>query len=345
MSKKPSAPRSVAPGIRAPIPATVIAGFLGAGKTTLLNHLLAHAQGRRLAVLVNDFGDVDIDTELIAARDARSMTLKGGCVCCTIRDDLIGVLMELGGWPEPPDAVVIEASGISDPEGIVELMGLGSFDPPVPLHGVVTLADAERVRDDAEDWGGRALIRQLQAADLVVLNKTDLVGAAALAETRAWLEEVIPGVRVLDATRGRVAPEVVLDMDVAEPPEAGADHGGAVLPPGGPGDRALDDAGAGASVHGFATWAFTADRPFDRGALLAAAAALPTRVVRGKGIVIVADDPARRSVLQVVGRRVTLTPGEPWGDGPPTSRLALIGAANSIDPAGLSALFEAALLT
>jgi G3E family GTPase len=315
-----------APGARAPIPATVIAGFLGAGKTTLLNHLLAHSAGRRLAVLVNDFGDVDIDAELVASRGARSIALEGGCVCCTIRDDLIGVLMELGDWPEPPHAVVIEASGISDPGNIAELMGLGSFDPQVPLHAIVTVADAERVRDDAGDWGGRAVMKQLAAADLIVLNKTDLVDPAARAATRAWLDEQVPGSRLVEAVRAAVPLEMVLDLetDMRMPPT-----------------REAADAAGG--THGFDTWTFTSERPFDRDALLAAVAALPAGVVRAKGAVLVADDPARRSVLQVVGKRVALTAGETRDASVPASRVAVIGATGSVDQAALLALFEGAL--
>ena len=325
------------PRPHAPIPATVIAGFLGAGKTTLLNHLLAHAQGRRLAVLVNDFGDVDIDNELITNRGARSIALAGGCVCCTVRDDLIGVLMELGSWPETPDAVVIEASGISDPANIAELMGLASFDPPVPLHAIVTVADAERVRDDAEDWGGRALMKQLAAADLVILNKADLVGEQALRDTGAWLEDKVPGVRVIETARGRVAPGIILDLEVAGPAGAG---------PGAPEHAGVDAGAPGHATghtHGFATWTFTSERPFDRESLLAALAALPAGIVRAKGLVFVADDPSRQAILQVVGRRVALTRGEPRGAPVRVSRLAVIGAADRIDPDGLLELFEAAL--
>ena len=334
-----------------PIPATIVSGFLGAGKTTVLNHLLRSPLGIRLGVLVNDFGDVDIDAELVARSGTAPIALPNGCICCTIRDDLIGVLSGIGDWPERPDHLVVEASGISDPEALADLFGLPSYDPPVPLFAVVTVVDAELVREQAADWGGRVLLKQLAAADLVVLNKVDLASEEALSATRAWIEESVPGARIVEAVRGEVPPEVLL----ADTPERRDERGprgtgepsrepGPASPaPSAQAKRSAPHDPRAAAAHGYETASFESDRPFSRSALEAAVSGLPTTVVRAKGVLFMDDTPERRAVLQVVGRRVTIEPGEPWGDAPPRSRIALIGPSGRIDADLLLQGFERAL--
>ncbi len=129
-------------------PLTIVGGFLGAGKTTLVNHLLRHADGRRLAVLVNDFGAVNIDAALIAGRAGDVVRLTNGCLCCSIGDSFVDALIAVMRGPVLPDHVVIEASGVADPGRVAELAYL---DPAFSLHGVVVLADAERVAPLSRD--------------------------------------------------------------------------------------------------------------------------------------------------------------------------------------------------
>lgn len=168
----------------APIPVTVVAGYLGSGKTTLLNQVLRQADGRRIAVLVNDFGEVGIDDELIAAADGDTITLTNGCVCCRIGSDLMTALWSVRDREVPPDRVVIEASGIADPAPIAHHALTPGFD----LDGVVVLLDAETVRRrERHPIVGRTIRRQLAGADVLVLNKIDLVSAAHSAiSTRGW---------------------------------------------------------------------------------------------------------------------------------------------------------------
>ena len=166
----------------------MIGGFLGAGKTTLLNRWLRDAGGQRLAVLVNDFGALNIDAELIAANTGETIALSNGCVCCQIGDDLSGALIQVLEAPERFDAVVIEASGVSDPWRIAQL---GRADPGLALDGVIVLVDASVAR---AQWRDPLLTdtveRQLKAADLIVVNKTELVDDGERAALRAWIEAV-----------------------------------------------------------------------------------------------------------------------------------------------------------
>jgi G3E family GTPase len=178
------------------IPFTVIGGFLGAGKTTLLNQLLRDAGERRLAVLVNDFGALNIDAALVQARAGAMVRLENGCVCCSVGGDFIAALALLRDGPDPPEHVVVEASGVADPGAIVVLGDM----PGYRRDAAVVVADAETVRARAEHEATRhQVIGQLRAADLLVLNKTDLVSRAALEATRAWLRAGRP----LDGDRRR----------------------------------------------------------------------------------------------------------------------------------------------
>ena len=170
------------------LPLTVIGGFLGAGKTTLLNHWLKGAQGARLAVLVNDFGAINIDAELIASADGDTMALTNGCVCCQIGDDLSAALIRVLESEVPFDAVVVEASGVSDPWRIAQI---GRADPGMSLDGVIVLVDAGSVLMHTRDpMLCDTLERQLRAADLIVLNQTDRASASDKRAIRQWITQV-----------------------------------------------------------------------------------------------------------------------------------------------------------
>ena len=158
---------------------TVIGGFLGAGKTTLLNSWLRAAQGERIAVLVNDFGELNIDAELITSVNGNAIALSNGCVCCQIGDDLSRALMQVMSSNVPFDAIVVEASGVSDPWRIAQL---ALAEPVLSLGGVIVLVDAAALLGHlADPLLTDTMERQLQAADLIIVNKTDLVSADALA--------------------------------------------------------------------------------------------------------------------------------------------------------------------
>ena len=157
-----------------PIPATVIGGYLGAGKTTLVNHLLRTANGLRLAVLVNEFGALPIDDDLIIAREDNLISLAGGCVC-SFGSDLMAALMDLSQISPPPERVLIEASGVAMPGAIAASVDLLTA---YAVDGVLVLADSETVRTRADDlFMGDTIRRQLGEADLILLSKCDVPAA------------------------------------------------------------------------------------------------------------------------------------------------------------------------
>jgi cobalamin biosynthesis protein CobW len=226
----------------AKIPATVITGFLGAGKTTLVRHLLAHAGGRRLAVIVNEFGALGIDGEVLRACEVPGCTeediveLANGCLCCTVADEFLPTMQALLDRPCPPEHILIETSGLALPKPLLKAFAWPAVRSRVTVDGVIAVVDAPavaegRFADDpravaAQRAGDAAVahdnplaevfLDQIQAADLIVLNKTDLLGVDAAEVLRADITARIPrAVKVLPAREGRLDPAVVLGLAAA----------------------------------------------------------------------------------------------------------------------------------
>jgi G3E family GTPase len=284
------------------IPVTVIGGYLGSGKTTLLNQMLRQSAGRRIAVLVNDFGDIGIDGDLIAAADGDTITLTNGCVCCMIGSDLMTALWSIRDRAEPPDHVIIEASGIADPAPISHHALTPGFD----LDGVVVLLDAETVRRrERHPVVGRTIRRQLAAADVLVLNKIDVVSAAQLDELDEWLARSAPGVPVLHARDGDVPVSMLVDFSHDETPAAELLHH----------ERDYD------------TVSVTLQQPVGRAVLERFLDELPAGVMRVKGIVQLVESPDRRTIVHRVATRRTITTEGPWRDGE-SGRLVVIALAD-----------------
>src|ERR1700760_4972138 len=182
-----------------PVPVLLVTGFLGAGKTTVVNHLLAHADGRRIAAVVNDFGAINIDAELIAGAADGVVSLSNGCICCTLEGDLLRTLATLLRRDPRPEFIVIETSGIADPADIVRNL----MDPVIwkeaPLETVLCVVDATQSAAALDD----ALLRsQLRAADVVALSKVDLADAAARTAIRDAVRAVRPAAVIVDALNG-----------------------------------------------------------------------------------------------------------------------------------------------
>ncbi len=281
---------------KGPIPFTVIGGFLGAGKTTLLNRLLSEAKGRRFAVLVNDFGALDIDGKLIVAHGGDTIALANGCLCCTIGDSLVTTLLSLLEQADRFDHIVVEASGVADPGRIADL---GVLDQRLVRDGVIVLVDAADVRERAADRRlADTIARQLNAADLLVLNKIDL--ADDLDALRAWLttHSTAP---VLEAAQARVPVDLLFGLDRRG------------------GSRPVGPTGSPAP---FRSWSYSWPKPVHRQALVEMVQ--DAAVVRGKGIVRFTDAPDRRSIVHLVGKRLDISDGGPWS-GSEESQLVLLG--------------------
>ena len=293
------------------LPLTILGGYLGAGKTTVVNHLLRHADGLRLAVLVNEFGELPIDADLIEAQDDDIISIAGGCVCCSYGNDLTLALMDMAAMDPPPDHVLLEASGVALPGAIAASVSLLAG---YALDGVVVMCNAETIRDHAADpYIGDTVARQLADADLVVLNKTDLVEDAE--GIAAWLAPMAAGAQVVGAEHGALPPEVLLQSFVGR--ERRAD---------GPAHRA----------DLFRSAAYPVEERVDADALAAGLAGLG--LVRAKGFV---DGAAGRVAVQTVGRRGTVSPApDALGTG-----VVAIGVAEAFDGGAVQGVIERCTLT
>ncbi len=224
------------------IPATVITGFLGAGKTTLIRHLLEHAGGRRIALIINEFGDVGVDGEILqgcadeACAAGGIVELANGCICCTVADEFIPVMTALVQRDPRPDHILIETSGLALPQPLVRAFNWPEIRAGVTVDGVIAVADAPALAEGlfAADPARVEALRaadvnldhesplhelfedQVRAADMILLNKTDLLDAAqVLALMEQLSAQVRPGVRVVPVARGQVEPSIILGLGAA----------------------------------------------------------------------------------------------------------------------------------
>ena len=212
---------------RATIPVTLIGGFLGAGKTTLLNHVLSEDHGVRAAVLVNDFGAINIDAKLVVGVEGETVNLANGCVCCTIRDDLVGACLGLLRRPEPPEHVLIELSGVSDPVPVLNTFLETDLGTVFSLSSALAVVDAEQLPGLPGEMADLARV-QIQAADIVVLNKVDLVSAGELADVKQKVHDLRPGSRILEVSHGQVPMELIFETG---PSASATPHGAGLAGP------------------------------------------------------------------------------------------------------------------
>ncbi len=335
-------------GLSEPVPVTIISGFLGAGKTSLLNHILNADHGLRVAVLVNDFGEINIDAELISGVSGESsINLANGCICCSIRDDLLEAAVQLiQDERNPPDCIVVETSGVSDPAAVSMTFLVGELQSRTRVDSVLTVVDAEQIHQ-LNEAHRRLAVDQIAMADIVVLNKLDLVSDARREELADLVREIVPSARILEATFGKVPLDLVLGVGTYDL-QRFAGKAGPDVHIHADGEKHEHEH---ADVHHhqehtdhtvvFNTWCYRTDKALSRGAVRDAVKTLPATIYRAKGFVHLADSPGRKGIVHVAGKRARLIMGEPWGDESPGTQLVFIGEEGGVDSRELQSRFDA----
>jgi len=321
------------------LPVTVITGFLGSGKTTLVKHILTNQHGLRTAVIVNEFSELGIDSELIVSADDDMVELENGCICCSINNNFVDAIFRILARDRRVDYLVVETTGLADPLPVVLTFLRSELRELTRVDSIITVADAGSFCLDL--FESEAARNQLRYGDVVLLNKCDLVDAARLRAVESSIRGLKEGARIIQTTQCRLPLPLILSVGLFQSDRFFADH---EHPAHGahdhetPHGQAHDHAHDHVAADGFESLSFQSERPFAVHKFQDFLNRLPEGVYRGKGLLWIHESD-KRHIFHLVAGRFSLDES-PW-DGPMTNKLVLIG--RNLDRGQLRAQLEACL--
>ena len=300
-------------------PVTILTGFLGAGKTTLLNHILSNQDGLKTAVLVNEFGEIGIDNDLVVSTSADMVELSNGCICCTINGELLEAVDRILKRPDPLDYLVVETTGLADPLPVAMTFLGSELRDQTRLDSIITLVDAENCNARVfESEVGRS---QIIYGDILLLNKTDLVSKERVKELEESLRSIKKDARILHSVKGDVPLPLLMSVGLFESDRVATkadhdhhDHGHA---------HHGHDHADHLDIEGYTSLSFSSDGPFSlRKFQNFLDNQLPESVFRAKGILWF-NESEKRHVFHLAGKRFSIDDSD-W-DGERKNQLVLIG--------------------
>lgn len=309
------------------IPVSIITGFLGSGKTTLLNHILTQQQGLKIAVLVNEFGEIGIDNELIISNDDDIVELNNGCICCTINEDLVKTVHKILERKEKLDYLIVETTGVADPLPVAVTFLSTELRGKTRLDSIITLVDCDNFYAKTKEESIAAQ-QQITYGDIILLNKTDLVESQVVVKIEDKIRQQRPHARILQTVKGNVSLPLILSVGLFES------------------DRYFQEEASHHEHHhhhsdhldedGFTSLSFETEQPLDlRKFQYFLDNQMPESVFRAKGILWIKGSPARH-IFHLSGKRFGIEDDE-W-KGTPKNQLVFIG--QNLEPEKLRALLE-----
>ena len=303
-------------------PVTILTGFLGAGKTTLLNHILSNQDGLKTAVLVNEFGEIGIDNDLVVSTSADMVELSNGCICCTINGELLEAVDRILKRPDPLDYLVVETTGLADPLPVAMTFLGSELRDQTRLDSIITLVDAENCNARVfESEVGRS---QIIYGDILLLNKTDLVSKERVKELEESLRSIKKDARILHSVKGDVPLPLLMSVGLFESDRVAtkADHDHHDHHDHGHAHHGHDHADH-LDIEGYTSLSFSSDGPFSlRKFQNFLDNQLPESVFRAKGILWF-NESEKRHVFHLAGKRFSIDDSD-W-DGERKNQLVLIG--------------------